>query len=290
VANGEAGGTQVKEAGRWYAAVDGDGVGDASVAGTLRACDYPPPETAPNRLDCDDSRDDVNPDQMERCVGDDVDEDCDNILDHYEAYDQVEGYCGLHGLMDPADVAAVQLGLSHVYGSVANSIAERAGDVNGDGELDVLVGVPYANTDSTIAGKVYLVHGPLSAEIDLDDAAAIIGGESYADRAGSALVAGHDFDGDRYDDVLLSAPGEDGGVYLFFGPVTGAMSLSDADLMRTDSSTLWQDVSVSSGDLNGDDDVDIALGLIDNDKSGHYKYKGYKYLSLIHISEPTRPY
>jgi len=59
---------------------DGDGFGDASAAGTGGACD-PGPGWSLSADDCDDARADVNPGAQEVCDPDDVDEDCDGLID-----------------------------------------------------------------------------------------------------------------------------------------------------------------------------------------------------------------
>jgi hypothetical protein len=45
---------------------------------------------------------------------------------------------------------------------------ERAGDVNGDGFADIIVGSPYSTTASPVPGAAWIVYGPLSGSVDVD--------------------------------------------------------------------------------------------------------------------------
>ena len=62
----------------FYTDADSDGFGDPSTGDV--GCELPAGAVA-NDLDCDDTRDDVNPDADEVCDADDVDEDCDDVAD-----------------------------------------------------------------------------------------------------------------------------------------------------------------------------------------------------------------
>jgi hypothetical protein len=89
-----------------------------------------------------------------------------------------------------------------------------AGDVNGDGVADVVVGADQAsgfgsNAPSFEAGRVYVLYGPLAAgeRIDLNDSTrpmSVIYGIDALDHAGST-VASDDINGDGFDDVIIGA-------------------------------------------------------------------------------------
>lgn len=85
-----------------------------------------------------------------------------------------------------------------------------AGDVTGDGDPDILIGAPLADSCGdrrSGGGEVYVIAGGgLQQEIDLieDEAKAIIFGAEANDNLGFSLAAG-DVDGDGVDEVIAGA-------------------------------------------------------------------------------------
>ena len=139
----------------------------------------------------------------------------------------------LSGAFTLADVGGA------VAGATFDGIAEDdksgwsisgAGDVNGDGLDDLLIGSMYANNDQ---GQVYLVYGqdndnPLSGSLDLADlgaalAGAIFNGIQDGDYAGRDVSGAGDVNGDGLADLLIAAPYADaagsnrGESYLVYG-------------------------------------------------------------------------
>jgi len=151
-----------------------------------------------------------------------------------------------------------------------------AGDVDGDGYADLLVGAPQADGGSASeAGVVYLLLGPMSSG-SLADADLRIAGDEARENLGSSLAGGGDFDNDGKADLLLGAPAADtnstdaGGAWLFYSPGGGSVGLADADLRFT--AELARDAAGTSvafvGNVNGDCCSDIGIGAIDNDRGG----------------------
>jgi glycosylphosphatidylinositol phospholipase D len=112
-----------------------------------------------------------------------------------------------------------------------------AGDVNGDGIDDLLVGAPYASPQGRReAGRSFVVYGTdrrwpaairLARQADL-----IIQGAGVRDQSGYSVSGAGDVNGDGFDDVLIGAPYADpngrrraGASYVIFGaadPRSGA--------------------------------------------------------------------
>ena len=73
-------------------------------------------------------------------------------------------------------------------------------DVNSDGYDDILVGAYGFDKDGPPdipdVGATYLIHGPISGDISLDQADAIFVGEGEEDYSGWSTVGGADFTGD----------------------------------------------------------------------------------------------
>lgn len=114
----------------------------------------------------------------------------------------------------------------------ANGVSISAGDANGDGRVDLLVGVPGFDGDGVPAlGDAYLVSGPIVGGL-LAHAAVHWPGHALPDFApgvpvsellGTAVALDGDFDGDGLADALISAPTNDIGArgehraYLSYG-------------------------------------------------------------------------
>ncbi len=82
-----------------------------------------------------------------------------------------------------------------------------AGDVDGDGHDDVLVGARYNDDGGSAAGAAYVVLGPVTGTLDLSLADAKLVGEEGGDLAGYGVSGAGDVDGDGHDDVLVGAYG-----------------------------------------------------------------------------------
>ncbi len=101
-------------------------------------------------------------------------------------------------------------------GEMAGASLSWAGDVNGDGHDDMLIGAPGASPGGrSSAGKVYLLYGPFTAgTIPLSQVGGavpglVFHGESVGDRAGAAVSSWTDGNGDGFDDLLIGAPDAD---------------------------------------------------------------------------------
>jgi hypothetical protein len=167
-----------------------------------------------------------------------------------------------------------------------------AGDVNGDGYDDILIGAPGNSEIKVGAGQSYLFFGKpfgWSKDFDLSNSDASFLGEASSDQAGISVAGAGDVNGDGYDDILIGAIGNDevvadvGQTYLIFGKPTGWAR--DTFLSNADASFLGENVfdysgiSVSgAGDVNGDGYDDILIGAYKNDDGGNEA--GQTYLIL----------
>ena len=164
-----------------------------------------------------------------------------------------------------------------------------AGDINGDGIDDVVVGSIYADPNGGNSGQSYVVFGSssgFSPSINLSTLEGsngfILNGGEQGDRAGSVGAAG-DINGDGIDDLIVGARGADpngktyaGESYVVFGSsnFSSVLELSDLDgnngfaLSGLDAGdSLGRTVS-GLGDVNGDGIDDLIVGAHRADPDG----------------------
>ncbi len=152
--------------------------------------------------------------------------------------------------------------------SNAGYAVDGAGDFNGDGNGDVIVGARWDDTGGTASGTAFVVFGPFTANATLNDADLKLLGEHQDDYAGHSVAGAGDLNGDGKDDVLVGAYGhdfsgqQDGAVYVVLGGNAGSFSLSAAEAVVMGEQVGQQaGVSVAGlGDVDGDGNDDFGLG------------------------------
>ncbi|MBT3223884.1 MAG: hypothetical protein HN348_32855 [Proteobacteria bacterium] len=170
------------------------------------------------------------------------------------------------------------------YFDLLGEAVSRAGDVNGDGYDDVLLG---ALGHADFKGAAYIVLG--SAEpvdsLAVADADTTLKGEAEGDYAGDAVAGGGDINGDGYDDILVGAKyhsDEAGVAYLLLGSDDGLpdMELDEGEAVfegEASGDRAGEAVAVV-GDVNGDGFDDLAIGAPRAD--GQVKNAGAIYFLL----------
>jgi len=187
---------------------------------------------------------------------------------------------GIHYLSDANAIFVGESSSSYTGYSLS------AGDVNGDGYSDIMIGGMYYDTNGNGSGSAYLIYGPIEdGNYDLANIDVKFRGESAEDIAGVDVSLAGDINGDGYDDVMIGAMYNDangsnsGAAYLFYGPVSqGDFILSEANIKFVGAeSSDYAGTALSTGaDLNGDGFDDILIGAlgINNNSGACYIFYG----------------
>ena len=159
-----------------------------------------------------------------------------------------------------------------------------AGDQNGDGLGDILIGAPGATVGGKeAAGRAYVIFGrrnfpPRLSLPGLGSAGVAISGVSADSGVGHVVGAAGDMNGDGYDDSLIAAPGasraganEAGAVYVLFGQATLPTSLTVSQIsgttgFRAEGAAAGDHAGGAAdggGDVNGDGRDDLLIGAPD---------------------------
>lgn len=193
---------------------------------------------------------------------------------------------GAAGAAAVVDMAAPAARVTRIDGQAGNDglgdAVAAAGDVNGDGYGDFLIGAPGADAGGRIdSGSAFLIYGRaggLGATLALSGLGAggvRLDGPGPGALAGAALAAG-DLNGDGLTDLLVGAPGADianrtdnGAIYALLTNVAGFPAAFDlAGLNASYGSVFWGAANgdgaggslSSAGDLNGDGYADFLVG------------------------------
>jgi Ca2+-binding RTX toxin-like protein len=182
-------------------------------------------------------------------------------------------------------------------GDYSGRSVASAGDVNGDGFADLIVGAFYADPHGSKSGASYVVFGKASgfaANIDLSSLDGTTGfklsGEAAGDKSGLSVASAGDVNGDGFADVIVGAFGVatlgnyTGASYVVFGKASGFAA--NIDLSSLDGTTGFKlsgaaannDSSrsvASAGDVNGDGFADLIVGAHGADPHGQSSGASY---------------
>jgi hypothetical protein len=199
---------------------------------------------------------------------------------YYSNGQQYEGRAFLHlGSPNGASVAPDWTAESDDSNAHFGNSVSGAGDVNGDGFDDLLIGAESFDDGQTIGGRVYLFLGSSSGPSASPDWTA----DSFQDQAyfGASVSGAGDVNGDGFHDVIIGAPRFDNGsthegrAYLFLGSASGLSANPD---WTAESNQEWASFGASvsaAGDVNGDGFDDVIIGAPDFDSTSGREGRAY---------------
>ncbi len=153
-----------------------------------------------------------------------------------------------------------------------------AGDFNGDGFDDILIGARAFNAGGADRGAAYLIFGGPAMPASLDLASpgtsgVVFEGVGNSDFLGRSVSAAGDLNGDGFDDLIFGAEGGDGPTnsissagesYVFFGSasLSGTISVASAavTIFGIDANDNSGRSVSGAGDVNADGYDDLIIG------------------------------
>ena len=201
-----------------------------------------------------------------------------------------------------ANIDLSNLSLSQGFKIYGSNSGEQSGysissisDINKDGYSDIIIGSPYANSETGISYVIFGQGTNFISNIDLISLTNAQGfkilGASPVDRFGSSLSGAGDINGDGFNDIIIGAYLADGngkadsGIsYIIFGKPSfstiNLASLTSAQGIKISGATAGDNSGYSvsgAGDFNGDGYDDVIVGAYQADSNGR-AYAGTSYL------------
>ena len=166
--------------------------------------------------------------------------------------------------IDPISTTATTLLESNQAGAAFGYSVASAGDVNGDGYSDVIVGAYLYDNGQTDEGAAFIYYG--SATGLSQNAAALLEANQAGALFGYSVASAGDVNGDGYSDVIVGAYGYDNGqtdegaAFIYHGSASG-MSIKLVLNLQVPQANAEFGWSVAlAGDVNGDGYSDIIVG------------------------------
>ncbi len=149
-----------------------------------------------------------------------------------------------------------------------------AGDVNGDGFADVIVGAPYYDNGQTTEGATFIYFGGAGAFNTTADA--LLESNQASAQLGYSVAGAGDVNGDGFADVIVGArfydngQAAEGAALVYFGGAGAFNTTADALLESNQASASLGFSVAGAGDVNGDGFADVIVGarLYDNGQTG----------------------
>ncbi len=163
------------------------------------------------------------------------------------------------------NVADALLEQPQTLAQVGSSVA-GAGDVNGDGYSDILVGAKNYDDGAVDSGAAFLYFGGASFNTTVD---AVLTSSNVGVRMGTSVAGVGDVNADGFDDIVVGAPeyelpsgvteANEGAAFLYLGGSSFNIGTDAHYQVNQLEARLGEAVS-AAGDVNGDGYADVIVG------------------------------
>ncbi|MCF0049858.1 FG-GAP-like repeat-containing protein [Dyadobacter sp. LJ53] len=147
-----------------------------------------------------------------------------------------------------------------------------AGDVNGDGFNDVVIGAPSYTNGQQSEGVAYIYYGNLQGINNAANSQDVLEADDIQALFGFAVSSAGDVNGDGISDVIVGAPlfknsaqVADGAAFVFHGSAQGISKAVNAKLQGKQADAHFGGAVSGAGDVNGDGYSDVIIGAPDHD-------------------------
>jgi len=173
--------------------------------------------------------------------------------------------------------AADGIKITGVANSLTGESVDSAGDVNGDGIEDFIIGALGADIPQVNAGAAWVIFGKTTGLVSFDLATLSaadgfkIQGLANSSLVGDEVSSAGDINDDGYDDLIVGSATSRGAVYIVYGKASGFGTIDLATLAPADGFVITGPASGARlgfsvdgvGDVNGDGIDDLLLGAPD---------------------------
>jgi len=179
---------------------------------------------------------------------------------HLSGYQTTRPMAGISGLSLVPDWEAE----GNQEGALFGISVSTAGDVNGDGYADVIIGIVGYSNGQSGEGAAAVYHGSASG-LSPVHSWLVEGNQQYIQFGTSVSTAG-DVNGDGYDDVIIGAPcysnpeNCEGGAAVYHGSASGLSLVPNWLVESNQASARFGTLVDTAGDVNGDGYSDVIVG------------------------------
>jgi gliding motility-associated-like protein len=176
-----------------------------------------------------------------------------------------KGEESINNTTNPSDVITLYLG----------STVATAGDVNGDGYSDVIVGAPrFDNGANTDEGAAYIFHGSATG-LQIAPSVTLKQANQAEALFGYSVATAGDVNGDGYSDVIVGAfsydgaSTDEGAAYLYLGSATGITNIPVTLNYPSQANASFGFKVATAGDVNADGFSDIMVSAVAYDNGNN---------------------